>query len=130
MTMRAGISALNRPNGKTASLLNDPSALLSENGMDSSMCFISIIQQEDPAPQSMLKIGPAMQPVIAISPKPFLVMATSAERSPMQLPQANKVNPRRDFGRFVMIPRTAKRSTTILDVNATHYILIMNARIA
>lgn len=53
---------------------------------------------ERPRPTRMLKMGPAMQPVIAISPKPFLVIATSALMSPRQFPQASNVSPSTDLG--------------------------------
>lgn len=61
---------------------------------------------ERPIPQRMLKMGPATQPVIAISPKPFLVIATSAAISPRQLPQETTVRASKASGRVVMNPNS------------------------
>ena len=46
---------------------------------------------ESPRPTSMQNIAPAMLPVIAISPKPFFVIANEALRSAKELPQQIKV---------------------------------------
>jgi hypothetical protein len=46
-----------------------------------------------PRPKSRLKTGPAMQPVNAISPKPFLLIAIDAKVSPTELPHDNTVKP-------------------------------------
>lgn len=59
---------------------------------------------DTPCPTSMLKIGPAIVPVTAISPKPFFVIATSALISPRQLPHARIVSPKRALGNLVMNP--------------------------
>ena len=59
--------------------------------------FIAIdLVSEIPIPRSKLNNGPAMQPVIANSPKPSLETAKSATRSPIEFPRANKVRPRND----------------------------------
>jgi len=60
--------------------------------------FMILRVVDNPWPIKILKIGPAIVPVMAISPKPFLVMATSALMSPRQLPQARMVSPNSDFG--------------------------------
>lgn len=49
-----------------------------------------------PVPSKRLKTGPAMQPVIAISPNPFLLIAILAKASPIELPHESTVNPRRE----------------------------------
>ena len=49
-----------------------------------------------PIPRSKLNNGPAMQPVIANSPKPSLETAKSATKSPIEFPRASSVRPRND----------------------------------
>ena len=56
------------------------------------------IVRDRPYPIRILKMGPAIVPAMAISPKPFLVIATSADISPRQLPQAIMVNAKRESG--------------------------------
>ena len=56
------------------------------------------IVRDRPYPIRILKMGPAIVPAMAISPKPFLVIATSADMSPRQLPQAIMVNAKRESG--------------------------------
>ncbi len=46
---------------------------------------------ESPRPTSIQNIALAMLPVIAISPKPFFVIANEALRSAKELPQQIKV---------------------------------------
>lgn len=57
-----------------------------------------------------MKTGPAIAPVIAISPKPFLVMARSAVKSPRLLPHASTVRANMAVGRFDRKPNNLKRS--------------------
>ena len=71
----------------------------------------------------MLKIGPASVAVMAISPKPFLVIATSADMSPRQLPQARKERERRAYGSPVMNPNSFKRSTIEFEAKLIHAML-------
>jgi len=77
-----------------------------------------------------LKTGPAMHPVIAISPNPFLVIATLAFMSPRQLPHASSVSPRRVLGRPSITPNNESRSTTMSQVNEIQRMLITKAIIA
>lgn len=72
----------------------------------------------------MLKIGPAIVPVIAISPKPFFVIATSALISPKQLPQASIVSPNKALGSFVINPNNYNISMILLEVKLIQTILI------
>ena len=51
---------------------------------------------EIPIPRSKLNKGPAMQPVMASSPKPNLETAKSATKSPIEFPRASNVRPRND----------------------------------
>ena len=55
--------------------------------------LINLIKTGKPIPKSELNIGEAIQAVIAISPKPFLVIAALALVSSQLLPQDNKVRP-------------------------------------
>ena len=52
-----------------------------------------------------------MVAVIAISPKPFFTIATSAVMSPRQLPQARTVSDKRACGRLKMNPKSLSKST-------------------
>ena len=58
-----------------------------------------------------------MHPVMAISPNPFFVIATSADISPKQLPQARMVKPRTAAGKDKMHPNTSRILITISLVN-------------
>ena len=78
----------------------------------------------------MLKMGPAMQPVIAISPNPLLVIATLAFMSPRQLPHARSVSPKSGLGKPRIKPNSCNKSTTISEVKEIHMILITKPRIA
>jgi len=66
-----------------------------------------------PRPNIRLKTGPAMQPVKAISPKPFLAMVTLATTSPSELPQESTVRPSSEEGNPVMIPISSRIWTMI-----------------
>lgn len=61
---------------------------------------------EKPQPTRMFMTGPATVAVIAISPNPFLVMATSAERSPSELAHARIDKDRSGWGSPVTNPRS------------------------
>lgn len=74
-------------------------------------------------PIRMLKIGPAIVAVIAISPKPFLVIATSADMSPRQLPHARKERESKAYGNPVMNPNSFNKSTIEFDAKLIHAIL-------
>ena len=66
--------------------------------------------------------------MIAISPNPFLVKATSALTSPRLFPQERTVKERSAYGRVVIKPKSLSKSTTQLEVKLTHAILIINAK--
>jgi hypothetical protein len=80
-----------------------------------------------PYPTSILKIGPAIVAVIAISPNPLLVKATSALTSPRLFPQERTVKERSAYGSVVINPKSLRRSTTQLEVKLIHPILIIKA---
>lgn len=75
-------------------------------------------------------MGPAIVPVIAISPNPFLVMARSALISPRQLPQARIVSASRGLGRLVMKPNNLSKSIMLSDVKEIQAMLMMKLIIA
>lgn len=58
-----------------------------------------------PTPNNKLNDGPAKLAVVAISGIPFRAMATFAERSPREFPQARTVTPRIGAGIRLMVPR-------------------------
>ena len=64
-----------------------------------------------PRPIIKLKAGPAMQPVSAISPNPFLAIERQAKQSPRLLPHESTVKPSRDVGNCVKIPKSSSKST-------------------
>lgn len=95
-------------NGNTATRSSVPSdyQIVNDTLVLSGSSLLAIPRvKERPRPTKTLNIGPATQPVIAISPKPFLVMATSAAKSPRQLPQEMTVRASRASGRVVMNPK-------------------------
>ena len=77
-----------------------------------------------PRPSIRLKTGPAMQPVMAISPRPRFASDTLAMKSPREFPHERIVKPRKDGGRPVIIPRTSNKSTMISQRVYTHTILM------
>ena len=98
---RTIIYAQIKAKGSIAVLLNLPSGWRMETATDwlkGSFIVANFIVIERPIPISTLNTGPAIVPVIAISPKPFLVMATSALMSPRQLPHAKMVSPNSEVG--------------------------------
>lgn len=81
-----------------------------------------------PYPTSILKRGPAIVAVIAISPNPFFVKATSALTSPRLFPQERTVKESSAYGSVVIKPKSLSKSTTQLEVKLTHAILIPKAK--
>lgn len=63
-----------------------------------------------PRPRRMLKSGDAKQPVRAISTNPFLAIEVFAMKSPIELPQARTVSPRKVVGRPVRSARILSMS--------------------
>ena len=59
----------------------------------------------------MFMTGPATVAVMAISPKPFLVIATSADISPRELAQAKIERDNKACGRLVINPSRTSKST-------------------
>lgn len=118
-----------RISGSIAVLLNSPSLYNEQGTLDFGSLLMKCMNIERPYPMRMLKIGPAMVPVIAISPKFFLVMATSALISPRQFPHAKIVNANRDLGRVVIKANNCNRSRIISELNLIHRMLYTKARI-
>ena len=123
-----------KPNGSIAVGLNFSSPSLSLYHIEKVSVAVpgffpvaKCIVRPKPSPNSTLRTGPAIVPVIAISANPFLVIATSALQSPNELPQAMTVSPKKALGRVVTNPQSYKRSIIVSDVNLIHMILIMNA---
>lgn len=56
--------------------------------------LINGIKVESPSPTNMQNMALAILPVIAISPKPFFVIANDALRSAKQFPQQSRVSAR------------------------------------
>lgn len=73
---------------------------------------------DSPIPTRTLKIGPAVQPVIAISGKPFLVMPTSAAMSPSELAHETMVRAKSASGKVVMKPKIWSRSMIVFEMKA------------
>jgi hypothetical protein len=84
---------------------------------------------ESPRPISKLNKGPAKQPVIAISTKPFFAIDMLAIKSPVELPHARTVKPRRLELIPDITPNRFSKSINRLAVNQIHKILIMKAKI-
>lgn len=100
LTTKTKSSAIINKSGSNASLLKSPSEFFIEKPIyDSEILapwfLIIVIKFESPYPTNILNIGPAIVAVTAISPNPFLVIATSADISPKQFPHDNTVNERR-----------------------------------
>ena len=70
--------------------------------------------------------GPATVAVIAISPNPFFVMATSAEKSPSELAHARMERDSKACGNVVTNPRSWRRSTIELAAKLMTATLWMN----
>lgn len=134
---RMANSDINRTRGNIASLLNIFSPVVASvihivygiwacNKLKLLPSNVTIL--ESPWPIRMLKIGPAIVAVTAISPKPFLVMAVSALMSPRLFPQAKTVKESKACGSYVMKPKMMMRSTTQFEVQLIHAIAIKKAR--
>jgi len=122
-------------NGKIAIFSNDSFSYLSFEKREYFILFVlaspsfKICKRvPKPYPTSILKRGPAIVAVIAISPNPFLVKATSALTSPRLLPQERTVKERSAYGSVVIKPKSLSKSTTQLEVKLTHAILIIKAK--
>ena len=121
--------------GSNASRLKSPfeffrEKLIYDSVMLAPLFFTIVIRLESPYPTNILKIGPAIVAVTAISPNPFLVIATSADISPKQFPQDKTVNERRAWGSLVMNPNILTKSTTQPDEKLIHAILCKKESIA
>jgi len=126
ITAKATSMAEIRPNGSTLPLSNLPSLVRLHGISVKSSSFKSDKKHDRPSPINMLNTGPARHPVTAISPNPFLVMATLAFMSPRQLPTAKSVNPKSAYGNPAMSPIIYRISMTTSDVHAIQIIAITN----
>ena len=90
----------------------------------------NLIVVDAPCPTRILNIGPAIVPVIAISPNPLIVIATSALMSPRQLPHARIVSPKSAFGNLVMNPKSYNKSMIQFEVKLIQMILMIKLKIA
>jgi len=88
--------------------------------------LIDIFEVVRPSPSIRLKIGPAIQLVIAISPRPLFEIATVARVSPTELPQESTVNPSNVLEKPVEIPNNYNKSTIRLVVKYTQTMDIIN----
>ena len=70
---------------------------------------------DSPRPTRMQNIALAMLPVIAISPKPFLVIAREALKSARQLPQHRRVSAKNLGFKDSINPRFVSKSIIKLD---------------
>lgn len=75
----------------------------------------------------MLKVGPAMHPVSAISPKPRFEIDMLAIVSPIELPQVSTVRPSKVDGNRVIIPKSSNSSTITSHKIYSQIMLIKNA---
>ena len=94
------------------------SLLVNENELSSSPEMIDLIKLI-PNPKNKLKSGPAIDPVIAILANPFLAIAGFAIKSPIELPHASTVIPRKAVFILKIIPKNLSMSTRMF---ATHQI--------
>ena len=78
-------------------------------------------EKPSPAPTRRLNDGPAKHPVAAMSGIPPRAMARLADRSPMLLPHARTVDPRRAGGIPERVPRSRRRATS-RSANASMYV--------
>lgn len=85
--------------------------------------------RERPMAMFKRKIGPEMQAVIAISPNPFLVMATLALISPKQFPKERNVIRSACSGIPVSCPKMVIISTTVPEAALIHQTLMIIATI-
>lgn len=82
--------------------------------------FNNGINVESPSPTNMQKIALATLPVIAISPKPFLVIANEALRSAKQFPQHNKVSAKNLGCKDNINPKLVSKSIIKFETKAIH----------
>lgn len=132
-TTRINIWERINDSGSAAVLMNSPSSLKIENlifYLRRSPPFISVKVIEAPKPIRILNIGPAILPVTAISPNPFLVIATLAVISPRQFPHAKIVSPNSALGSLVINPISLNISIMQLDAKLIHTMLITKLRMA
>lgn len=131
LTKRTTISAKIIKSGSNASWLNSPFEFLIEKSIYDSETlapwfFIIVIRFESPYPTRILKMGPAIVAVTAISPNPFFVIATSADISPKQFPQDSTVRDNKAYGNLVINPKIFTKSTTHPEAKLIHAILYKN----
>jgi len=88
-----------------------------------------ILKVVRPSPSIKLKIGPAIHPVIAISPNPFFEIAALAMASPTELPHESTVNPSNVVERPVKIPNNYNKSTIRLVVKYIQTMAMRNDEI-
>ena len=77
---------------------------------------------DSPRPTRMQNIALAMLPVIAISPKPFLVIAREALKSANELPQQINVRAKIEGQMVSMYPNKLIQSITMFETNDIHVI--------
>ena len=94
--------------------------------MPPSLCRLTIAVIR-PSPSIRLNTGPAMHPVTAISPKPYLAMVEEQNASPTELPQERIVSPSRAADMPVSIANSSSMSTMMLASMYTHTIPIRKA---
>ena len=93
------------------------------------LLFRIVIRLDKPQPTRILKIGPAIVAVTAISPKPFFVIATSADISPKQFPHERTVSDNNAYGNLVINPKILTKSTTHPEAKFIHAMLYKNESI-
>jgi len=71
-------------------------------------------------PTNKLNAGPAKFAVVAMSGMPLRAMATLAERSPREFPQARTVTPRIGAGILQIVPRNWSNPTKLLPITSIH----------
>ena len=77
---------------------------------------------DSPRPTRMQNIALAMLPVIAISPKPFFVIAREALRSANELPQQINVRAKIEGQMVSMYPNKLIQSIIMFETNDIHVI--------
>jgi hypothetical protein len=82
--------------------------------------FNNGIKVEIPSPTYMQNMALATLPVIAISPKPFFVIANEALKSAKQFPQHSKVSARNLGCRDNINPKLVSKSMIKFETNAIH----------
>jgi len=72
---------------------------------------------DEPKPSNKLNSYPEKQPVIAMTPYPYLAIALFDARSPKELPHANKVKPSKTLSICVKIAIVCKQSINPSEAN-------------